>query len=721
MIQFLNICLIGLIMLVSSISQADFGERSCHDYYYRGSTLSAAWVDGFAYDERRGSPAEFDPGPYQEESESWLKLFGQVPNYREVGKEIMGGEDEKFRWQMGPMWYRGRLGKNEVKVFVVGQEGAQDENVTNRAFTGSTGTNVQKFLNHMGIYESYLFLNTFVYTIFGQRVTERSDEQYDNYVAMEQGYNSPIVQYRHQLFDNVVKQNPESLALIMAVGGGAKDSLATWINSRSGDMACDKDALEDCKTDKLVKHFADQGVLDGDETILVFGVVHPGSAKFDGGAQMVRSSFGRAAKTVAQYIENNPGWLKADPQEEKFAQCYGGPRMERLNTGYFEYGYAPVPFRDFAFATNWRMGHAGTTSNRNGQDQILIFSEQGDYEESKTSNALRVMDFNDYFAPEATRAQLLDMAEGRVYGMKENEVPYEPPRYSEFGEEEGDLEHVQQFDPGPTNPKMAEALMSWPNFQEIDTEAYVNHESFGFGASYRGNLENPEVVILADQMSHTDMFSTRALTGEAGQTLQTWLQKVGLETADSYLILRPLPVDTIGIETEQKIALAKTEDSQGRSAVKTLKAVLKQLKGDKTLLAMGPVSQALASELKSTEGGNILEVIEMDQPTKEFDHVSNWIGVASVMGVKLNPEDLEAMFVIPRKDLPYSSRWWMGTTGDLAQRGEAKSERSSSEYNGNYYRLEAPWWIRNLYNEDPRELNSTEKSLIEQLFEDYDL
>jgi hypothetical protein len=486
-------------------------------------------------------------------------------------------------------------------------------------------------------------------------------------------------------------------------------------------MECDKEALEDCKTDKLVKHFADQGILKGDETILVFGVVHPGTAKFDGGPPIVRSSFGRAAKTVAQYIKNNPGWLPADPDEERFAHCYGGARMERLNTGFFEYGYAPIPFKDFAFATNWRMGHAGTTSNRNGQDQILVFSEMGDYEESKPSNAFRLMNFDSYFAPEATRDQLLDVGRGRVYGMKENEVPYEPPRYSGFGEDKGDLDHVQQFDPGPLNPQIAEALMSWPNFKEILPQAYVNHESFGFGPSYRGNLVNPEVVIVADQLSHTDMFSTRALTGEAGQALQTWLQKTGLEASDSYLILRPLPVDTLGIETEQKIKLATLKDSQGRSALKVLESVLKQLEGDKTLLTMGPVSKALANELRGTEVDNILEVIEMAQPTKDFEHISNWIGVASVMGIQLTEADLKAMFVIPRKDLPYSTRWWMGTTGDLAQRGEAKSERSSSEYNGHYYRLEAPWWIRNLYNEDPRELNSTEKSLIDQLFEDYDL
>ena len=101
----------------------------------------------------RGSPAEYDAGAPKDSE--WFRLYGDTPNYRAIGIHTLGGQamyDEKFRWQMGPMWYRGRLTPQSVKAFIVGQEGAQDENVSNRAFTGSTGTRVQKFLNHMGIY-----------------------------------------------------------------------------------------------------------------------------------------------------------------------------------------------------------------------------------------------------------------------------------------------------------------------------------------------------------------------------------------------------------------------------------------------------------------------------------------------------------------------------------------------------------------------------------------
>jgi hypothetical protein len=91
------------------------------------------------------------------------------------------------------MFYRGRLWDNSVKVLVIGQEGAQDESLARRAFTGGTGARMQHLLNHLGITQSYLFLNTFVYPIYGQ---------YDASMRwLAQHPDSPVVQHRHALFN----------------------------------------------------------------------------------------------------------------------------------------------------------------------------------------------------------------------------------------------------------------------------------------------------------------------------------------------------------------------------------------------------------------------------------------------------------------------------------------------------------------------------------------
>ncbi len=723
-------------VLFGAITRADFGPRDCSDHRTN--------VNGFAWDQRRGEPSDFDPGPAGAESQSWLELYGQLPNYRTIGKKILGGSEEKFRWQMGPMWYRGRLGKNKVKVFVVGQEGAQDENVTNRAFTGSTGTRVQKFLNHLGIYESYLFMNTYVYTIKGQRITDENEWGYKNYVALEQGENSPIVQYRHMLFDNVIRQNPESISLFMAVGGGGKASLANWINSRSGNNDCREWALERCDTSKLVQNFAQQGVLQGDEKILAIGVHHPGGAAFGEGSDHIQKSFDQAAESVAYNLRTYSGWLPADPQEKQFDYCSGGEREKRLKKS-FRYGHAPVPFKDFSFATNWRMGDKGTSSNRDGALQIQVFSEDGRYATVrikdeplgpvKLSSGRTVFNdtepaYDDYDPPKQADAQLMDSDRGLLYGMNSNEVANEHPRYKSFGDDSGDLGHVRQFDPGPASKQMAEALMAWPNFQDIDPTAYKNNESFGFGPSYRGNTKDPKVIFLADQMGHTDFFSTRALTGEGGQMLQTFLQKTGLQDESSYLILRPLPVDTIGVKDSKKISLALGKDSKGQSAVATIENIIARLEGsEKQLVAMGPVAVIMAEKFAGKmKAMNLKSISSMPQPNRDFSHVSNWVEVAAKLGLETpKKSDLEAMYIIPRSDLPYSTRWWMGSTGERADRAygmslyEKEINNRDFDYTGHYYRLKAPNWIWNINDDDPRPLTDLEQRLVRTVLDDFDL
>ena len=63
-----------------------------------------------------------------------------------AGFGIAMSGSEEFRWHFGPMFYRGRLGDHQVKVLIVGQEGAQDESLSHRSFTGGTGARMQHLL-----------------------------------------------------------------------------------------------------------------------------------------------------------------------------------------------------------------------------------------------------------------------------------------------------------------------------------------------------------------------------------------------------------------------------------------------------------------------------------------------------------------------------------------------------------------------------------------------
>jgi hypothetical protein len=79
----------------------------------------------------RGTPWEFDPGPVP--NSAFAQLFAETPNYRAIG--LHWDNSEMFRWHFGPMFYRGRL-EHGAHVLVVGQEGAQDESLSHRSFTG---------------------------------------------------------------------------------------------------------------------------------------------------------------------------------------------------------------------------------------------------------------------------------------------------------------------------------------------------------------------------------------------------------------------------------------------------------------------------------------------------------------------------------------------------------------------------------------------------------
>jgi len=275
---------------------------------------------------KRGTPDEYDAGPPS--GTQWSDLFAQTPNYRALGLQKLSRE--AFRWHFGPMFYRGRLAPGTARVLLVGQEGAQDESLGHRSFVGGSGGKMQNFLAWLGITRSYLFLNTFVYPIFGQYTTDLK--------WLAQNPASPIVQHRHSLFEYLASIN--NLELVVSIGTAAKDAIATWKSMRGGSLP----------TGTRYIH-----------------VLHPGAAAA-GSATAVRMSFVNAVKQIKKWKDNNPGWLAADPD--------GAPQFDKA----FVFKAAPLPFRDLPYGTAWRLGSGGTSSNRrDGQTAIQLFSAEGHY------------------------------------------------------------------------------------------------------------------------------------------------------------------------------------------------------------------------------------------------------------------------------------------------------------------------------------------------------
>ena len=656
----------------------------------------------------RGLISEYDQGaPIDSE---WTNLFANTPNYLAFGNEIISGKGEKFRWHMGPMFYRGRLTPNDVKIFIIGQEGAQDENISNRSFTGSTGTRMQKFLNYFGVTKSYLFMNTFVYTIKGQYSLYGDDatndykvKQWKELMWLAQNEDSIIVKHRHDMFNYMLKTNKKSLRIVIGVGTAGKESLVTWFNSI---------APGSCHYDRLTRdHCVGKNELEG---IIGIGVRHPGasSARNAGSSATsgISQDFKKKASFIANKIAQDKNWLEKDKDG-----------IQNFNSE-FKYGYASIPHRDFAFGTPWTFGAEGTSSNRRGSDTIQIFSDEGCYNNGARVNGrcLTVppderpledgpdprLDYLFYKTPKNTLNK-----NQRPLGFMDGDLPFEPPK---------NIVLRNEFDLGPQ--KIAQDLMKFylKIIAEDDEKEIVQHSSFGPTGMYRGNTTNPSLLIFADQQGHTDLFSGRALTGEKGQQLQTFLNGAGLQ--GKYLIIRSLPVDCLD-QNDQLACEKLRKNPKVISATKELILNLIKTYNFQSLISYGEYSKEIINFIRPNIG-----IFHLDPHTKNpqeeftslFEEIKNQH--------KLSGHFFYNKYVeIPRSDLPYMTRWWMGTSGDRAERAinmenlEVSNGRITgydlTTPNGNYYKLYAPNWATN-WETNKDDLNSDELKSI-QKFKEY--
>ena len=575
----------------------------------------------------RGWPWEFDAGPTK--TGGWPELFAATPNYRALGRAVVGRE--AFRWHFGPMFYRGRL-DGSARVIVVGQEGAQDESLSHRSFTGGTGGHMQHFLSYLGLDRSYLFLNSFVYPIFGQYTADLR--------RLGQDTRSPVVAHRHRILDKAVGDS--DARLVVAVGKAAKESVATWIRARGG--TADPDSL----------HLASVGPPSAGLRFL--GVRHPGGAAA-GGLRDIKADFAVAAGRMAAWIQADPGWLPAD-----------ATTVRNLDAAY-RYRSTPVPHRDFPFGTSPLLGRGSTSSNRaDSQRAIQLFSAGGRY---NGAGASLQYTFTANGSPEG-------------FAADQGDLPYEPPRA-----------HPRQFDPGPS-ASMAQLLvgaqpgLGWPDFAALGV---TSHPSFGVGAMYRGRFENVSVVVLVDPDGVDDVFCARAWCGEGGQRFQGFLTAAGLTSR--YLILRTVPVDTSDLSVSTGAALVDRPETRALHQA-LLTKVLADNPAVATVLAVGPGARRLAPGVVppavpviALAGWNEPEVLA------SWQQGLDQLRTLTYPKDSAQPSFLfdGARSQIPRADLPYGSQRWIGTSGDRASR---PLDTATGRPSPNYLKLYLPTWVTKL-------------------------
>jgi hypothetical protein len=151
----------------------------------------------------------FDPGPLGEPFGSLAESYPGAETY----------PADSFRVEWGPIFHRGRL-DGSARVLILGQDPAASEDIVRRILVGEAGHRIQGFLFKLGLDSSYLMINTFLYSVYGQQGGERH------------ATDPAITAYRHSWLDAIFAAN--QIEAVVALGSLADAAWRTWRKTATG-------------------------------------------------------------------------------------------------------------------------------------------------------------------------------------------------------------------------------------------------------------------------------------------------------------------------------------------------------------------------------------------------------------------------------------------------------------------------------------------------------
>ena len=126
---------------------------------------------------------------------------------------------DAFRTEWGPIFHRGRL-DGTARILIIGQDPATHETVTRRILVGEAGQRIQGFLTRLGITTSYVLINTFLYSVYGQGGGEAHIDD------------PKISAYRNRWIDAILASSP--VEAIVTLGHLANKAHTQWSDQHAG-------------------------------------------------------------------------------------------------------------------------------------------------------------------------------------------------------------------------------------------------------------------------------------------------------------------------------------------------------------------------------------------------------------------------------------------------------------------------------------------------------
>jgi uracil-DNA glycosylase len=153
-------------------------------------------------------PHAFDPGYTVEPFRTLCMNYPEVDVY----------PSKYFRIEWGPIFHRGRL-DGSARILVIGQDPAAHESIIRRVLVGEAGKRTQGLLAKLGITQSYVIINTFLYSVYGS-------------INATAAKNAALIAYRNSWLDALTKA--KKIEAVIALGSAADSAWQTWIKTPTG-------------------------------------------------------------------------------------------------------------------------------------------------------------------------------------------------------------------------------------------------------------------------------------------------------------------------------------------------------------------------------------------------------------------------------------------------------------------------------------------------------
>ena len=197
----------------------------------------------------------------------------------------------------------------------------------------------------------------------------------------------------------------------------------------------------------------------------------------------------------------------------------------------------------------------------------------------------------------------------------------------------------------------------------------------------------------------------RALTGDDGQHLQSFLRAAGVTSR--YAILRVLPVDTMA---DNQTAAAAAVDS---APVRALYAEAVRLSRPQVLVFVGPLAQRLQTHVNPSG----LPVVTMKSRLQSGVDASWQAALTQLQGLTYRRDVTTPTFTyggereqIPRQDLPFGTLRWQGSSGN---RGQQATHSGSPSFD--YYKVTMPAWAAALAPPPPSASEAAAAQILRNL------